>query len=215
MSDPDPRTPHDSWPLGVRVASSDMEGQPAGSGADEIADGRRARGTKRRQQIIDATLRVVTRDGAAGVTHRAVAVEAGITTSLTTYHFATLDELLVASLSSVADTYTQRVRRIIDSDGDQLGELAAFIAESDGAGRAMALAERELATMAARRPVLRPLAHRWRDDVAELGGHLTDDPLAVAALVATAEGLCTAILLGDGSSDPDYLRSLLSRAVSD
>ena len=45
------------------------------SGTAERVDGRRARGERRREEIIAATLRVVERDGVAGVTHRAVARE--------------------------------------------------------------------------------------------------------------------------------------------
>src|SRR5690606_3066250 len=88
------------------------------------ADGRRARGRRRRAEIIEATLAVVQRDGTAGVTHRTVAREAGIPTSLSTYYFATLDDLLVAALTSVADVYTARIRRIADGPGDRLRGLA-------------------------------------------------------------------------------------------
>lgn len=178
-------------------------------------DGRRARGEKRRAEIIEATLAVVTRDGAAGVTHRTVAKQAGITTSLSTYYFATLDELLVAALTSVADGYTARIRAIIDDGADQLTGLAELIAETGGAGRDRALAERELATMAARRPALRPVARRWRDNIAELGATRTGDPRAIAALVAAADGLCTAILLDDAPAEVTQLRAVLALAVGE
>lgn len=65
-------------------------------------DGRKARGERRRREIIDATLRVVERDGVAGVTHRTVAREAGVPTASTTYHFASLDDLLLATLITCA-----------------------------------------------------------------------------------------------------------------
>ncbi|GAA3773617.1 TetR family transcriptional regulator [Plantactinospora mayteni] len=179
----------------------------------ELIDGRRARGTKRRAEIIDATLAVVTRDGAAGVTHRTVATQAGITTSLSTYYFATLDDLLVAALSSVADAYTARIRQIIDGPGDKLRGLAELIAESGGPGRERALAERELSTLAARRPALAPVARQWRENVAELAATLTAAPEAVAALVATSDGLCTAILIDNVPADSDYVHRVLCQAL--
>ncbi|MEV3987118.1 TetR family transcriptional regulator [Nonomuraea sp. NPDC049758] len=179
----------------------------------EHVDGRRARGEKRRAEIIEATLAVVTRDGAAGVTHRTVAKQAGTTTSLSTYYFATLDDLLVAALTTVADAYTARIRDIIDTPGDKLSGLAHLIAESAGSGRERALAERELATLAARRPALRPVARRWRQNIAELATTLTDDPAAIAALVAASDGLCTAILLDNVPADPDHIQAVLQRAV--
>ncbi|MEV4222767.1 TetR family transcriptional regulator [Nonomuraea sp. NPDC049725] len=176
-------------------------------------DGRKARGHRRRAEIIEATLAVVTREGAAGVTHRTVAKQAGITTSLSTYYFATLDDLLVAALSSVADTYTRRIRQIIDGPGDKLRALAELIAESGGPGRDHALAERELSTLAARRPALAPVARRWRQDIGELAATLTDDPEAVAAVVAAADGLCTAILIDNAPADAGYVHRILARAV--
>jgi len=176
------------------------------------ADGRRARGRRRRAEIIEATLAVVQRDGTAGVTHRTVAREAGIPTSLSTYYFATLDDLLVAALTSVADVYTARIRRIADGPGDRLRGLAELIVESAGPGRARALAERELSTLAARRPALRPVARRWREDVAALGASLTDDPRAIDALVAASDGLCTAILIDNAPADVDHVHRVLAQA---
>ncbi|NUP27181.1 MAG: TetR family transcriptional regulator, partial [Nocardia sp.] len=80
----------------------------------DTGDGRTLRGRRRRAQIIDATLEIVRRDGATGVTHRTVAKEAGITTSLTLYYFATLDDLLIAALTSVTEAYTDRIRQLVD-----------------------------------------------------------------------------------------------------
>ncbi|MFJ9552845.1 TetR/AcrR family transcriptional regulator [Nocardiopsis sp. NPDC101807] len=176
-------------------------------------DGRRLRGERRRAQIIEATLAIVRRDGASGVTHRTVAKEAGITTSLTLYYFATLDDLLVAALTSVTDEYTRRIRRLIGSEDDPLTGLAHLIAESAGPGRERALAERELSTLAARRPALRPAARHWRDNVAELARTQTDDPDAVEAVVALSDGLCAAILLDDREADPDHIRGVLRKAL--
>lgn len=181
--------------------------------AQDTADGRKLRGRRRRAQIIEATLTIVRRDGAAGVTHRTVAKEADITTSLTLYYFATLDDLLVAALTSVTDTYTQRIRQLIDTEDDPLDGLARLIAESAGPGRERALAERELSTLAARRPALRPAARGWRDNVAELARTQTDNPDAVEAFVALCDGLCAAILLDDHEADPDHIRAVLSKAL--
>ncbi|GAA1251615.1 TetR family transcriptional regulator [Prauserella halophila] len=182
-------------------------------GGHETVDGRKLRGQRRRAQIIEATLEIVRRDGAAGVTHRTVAKEAGITTSLTLYYFATLDDLLVAALTSVTDDYTSRIRQLIDHEDDPLAGLAELIAESGGPGRERALAERELSTLAARRPALRPIARRWRDNVAELGRTQTDDPDTIEGFVALSDGLCTAILLNDREADPGHIEAVLSKAL--
>lgn len=52
----------------------------------------------RRQRIIDAAIRVVAGRGIAGLSHRAVAAEADVPLGSTTYHFASLDDLLIAAL---------------------------------------------------------------------------------------------------------------------
>lgn len=191
-----------------------MSDDKAMAAEPDVVDGRKLRGRRRRAQIIEATLEIVRRDGATGVTHRTVAKEAGITTSLTLYYFATLDDLLVAALTSVTEEYTGRIQDLIDTEDDPLDGLSALIAESGGPGRERALAERELSTLAARRPALRPAARAWRDKVAELARTQTNDPDAIEAVVALSDGLCTAILLDDREADPAHIRAVLHKALS-
>ena len=56
--------------------------------------GTRPRGEKTRHKILEATLKVIARDGVRGTTHRAIAREAGVQLSLTTYYFKDLNELI-------------------------------------------------------------------------------------------------------------------------
>ncbi len=56
--------------------------------------GTRARGEQTRARILEATLSVIAREGVRGTTHRAIAREAGVQLSLTTYYFRDLNELL-------------------------------------------------------------------------------------------------------------------------
>ncbi len=65
--------------------------------------GTRARGEKTRQKILDATLSVIARDGVGGTTHRAIAKEAGVQLSLTTYYFRDLNELISLAFRSFMD----------------------------------------------------------------------------------------------------------------
>jgi DNA-binding transcriptional regulator YbjK len=200
-----------SWAGGV-IVGQDIS-RPESAPDTDVTDGRRARGQRRRAEIIDATLRVVQRDGAAGVTHRTVAREAGVPTSLTAYYFATLDDLLIAALSAVAEEYVGQLRQIIARGGDELDGLAELIAATGGSGRTRALAERELSTLAARRPALRPTARRWRDAVAEIARRRTSNPRAVEALVAATDGLCANILLGGEQPNVGRLRAVLAHAL--
>ncbi|GAA3108232.1 hypothetical protein GCM10020254_62710 [Streptomyces goshikiensis] len=77
----------------------------AGSGAGPAAGGRRY-DPERRQRIIDAAIRVVGAKGIAGLSHRSVAAEADVPLGSTTYHFKTLDELLVAALRQANQAFT-------------------------------------------------------------------------------------------------------------
>jgi len=62
--------------------------------------GTRPKGEKTRQKILAAALRVIARDGVRGTTHRAIAKEAGVQLSLTTYYFKDLNELISLAFES-------------------------------------------------------------------------------------------------------------------
>lgn len=102
---------------------------------------------------------------------------------------------------------------VVEQHGDELGGLAELIAASGGPGRTRALAERELTTLAARRPALRATAHRWRDTVVEIGERQSAHPLAGRALVVAADGMCTAVLLGEEPPDVAAIRAVLAQAI--
>lgn len=53
-----------------------------------------SRGEQTRQQILEAALRVIAGQGYRALTHRAIAREASVSLSLTTYHFKDLEALL-------------------------------------------------------------------------------------------------------------------------
>lgn len=63
---------------------------------------------QRRLAILHAALRVVARDGVRGVRHRAVATEAGVPLSATTYYFKDIHDLL-------ADAFTLYAKETMES----------------------------------------------------------------------------------------------------
>ncbi|MDH3619756.1 MAG: TetR family transcriptional regulator [Gammaproteobacteria bacterium] len=65
--------------------------------------GTRPRGEQTRQKILDATLSVIAREGVRGTTHRAIAKEADVQLSLTTYYFRDLNELISLAFQSFMD----------------------------------------------------------------------------------------------------------------
>lgn len=54
----------------------------------------RAKSEHRRRLILEATLRLVAKEGIRGVKHRSVAKEAGVPLASTTYYFKDIDELI-------------------------------------------------------------------------------------------------------------------------
>lgn len=55
---------------------------------------RRTKGERTRHQILLATIQVLAKNGIKGTTHRAIAKQAGIQLSLTTYYFKDIEELI-------------------------------------------------------------------------------------------------------------------------
>ena len=64
---------------------------------------KRIDGKARREQILAATLRVIAREGVRAVRHRAVAKEAGVPLSATTYYFRDIHELIAEAFHSFAE----------------------------------------------------------------------------------------------------------------
>lgn len=186
-------------------------------------DGRKARGDKRRGEIIDATLRVIEREGVAGVTHRTVAREAGVPTTSTTYHFDSLDDLLIATLISCAREMATEVYWMIDRARAREGlrrsaghstsgpgaaeEVAGLLADALGPRRGRTMAEYELYLLAARRPALRPAARRWLDVLTSMVRH--DDEVAFRVFLAGIDGLLIQGLIDDEPPSAEELRPVV------
>jgi TetR/AcrR family transcriptional regulator, regulator of biofilm formation and stress response len=171
-------------------------------------DGRRARGAARRRQLADAALIVIARDGIAGLTHRAVATQAGVSLALASYHFAGIDDLAATALTQASED----LRSALSADGDHSARrLARVLADEREHNRERLLAGYELALLAVRRPELRPQALAWLDAMADAFAPDLHGP-ARQALQATVEGVCLHTLLSDRAPEPDEIEAVLARA---
>lgn len=192
----------------------------------------------RRARIIDAAIRVVGAKGIAGLSHRSVAAEADVPLGSTTYHFATLDELLVAALRQAGQAYlkvlgesgafgpgneggddadgTAGARGEDRGDGSGGPDLAAELAHRTGlwlAGdRTGVELEYELYLAALRRPALRPVAAEWAAEFTAPLARRTD-PVTARALAALIDGICLEVLLTGVPYDEEYAREALSRLL--
>ena len=186
-----------------------------GTRDEETTDGRRLKGLQRRRLLLDATMRLVEREGVAAVSQRRVAAEAGVPPSTVTYYYAAVDDLLVDALTRVNDTYVEALKALPHDADSALRGLAELIADAGagaGSGRASAVAEYELFLLAARRPALRPQIDRWNRAVdAFLAPHLPD-PDDRQAASATVDGLflraCT-----DPGLNADGVHRVLTRLL--
>jgi DNA-binding transcriptional regulator YbjK len=173
-------------------------------------DGRRVRGEQRRSELLAATLVVIERDGVAGVSHRAVAAAADVSVASITYHFPTLDDLLVAALQSAAEDLAVELH----GRGSELGarpadELARLIEHSVVRRRGRTLALYELYVYAARRPELRETAGAWLEPLTEIARTFTADPQRARLLVAALDGLLMQALVGVRELDQADVAALL------
>jgi DNA-binding transcriptional regulator YbjK len=160
-------------------------------------DGRRVRGRQRRTELLTAALAVVERDGVAGVSHRAVAAEAGVSVASTTYHFASLDDLLVAALTWAAEDLAAELQeRATELGARPADELAQLIEHCLVYRRGRTLAEYELYLLAARRPALREAAAAWLEPLTEIARNFTSDPHRASLLVAALDGILLQALIG-------------------
>lgn len=141
------------------------------------------------------------------MTHRSVAREAGVPTTAPTYYFATLDDLLIATLLWVADELCDDMLQIVVSGGTAR-EIATSMAKAVNENRGRTLAEYELYLLAGRRPELKPAARRWLDLAVEAAR--PRDPIAFRAFLAAVDGLLIQGLLADVAPNEDELEPIVS-----
>ncbi|WP_329277506.1 TetR/AcrR family transcriptional regulator [Streptomyces sp. NBC_00691] len=169
----------------------------------------------RRDRIVDAALRVAGRSGIAGLSHRTVAAEADVPLGSTTYHFASLDELLVAALHKADEGFGRLLRERLartSPDADLAAALARLMGEWMSGERAQVELEYELYLAALRRPALRPVAAEWAETVVSALS-LRTDPGTARALLALVDGICLQSLLTGVPYDEEYARVMLARVL--
>jgi TetR/AcrR family transcriptional regulator, regulator of biofilm formation and stress response len=183
------------------------------------------KGERRSDEILRATLRVIGARGADAVTHRAVALEAGVPVSATTYYFASKEDLLERALLMAAREETQRLERLVLdlapsalSADEWAAAVSAQLAGDLAEDPAKHVALFELGLEAARRPALRTELARWQEAnlrLAEVGCRAvgSDEPaLDARVVVATLTGLLLEQLAGERDDfETGVLRPALTR----
>ncbi|WP_381558574.1 TetR/AcrR family transcriptional regulator [Streptomyces eurythermus] len=158
------------------------------------------RNDQRRAALVDAAIEVLARDGARGLTFRAVDTEAAVPVGTASNYFADRDDLLTQAGARVyerlrPDEATVRRQRAAGRDRETYAELMRELVGRVAAFRTGYLALLELRLEATRRPGLRDvLTERVRADMdANVAYHeasgLPGDATAVRLLMLTLNWL--------------------------
>lgn len=86
---------------------------------------------QRRQQLVDATMRVLARKGYAQTTLSDVAVEAGVSHGLVNFHFETKDRLLTETLLFMAEQYRSNWVSAVEGAGPSPAEKLDALMRAD------------------------------------------------------------------------------------
>jgi AcrR family transcriptional regulator len=157
---------------------------------------------QRREAIVDATLRVMTRKGIAATTVRDVAAEMGTSSGLIHHYFTSMDDLLAEAFDRVASEDLARTAAAVRRVDEPTERLAVFIASYNRADEDWAVQLwLDAWAEAARRPTLQATSRRlneaWQSLVADLirdgvqcGAMTCSEPDAVAwRIVSLLDGL--------------------------
>ncbi|MDP5280817.1 TetR family transcriptional regulator C-terminal domain-containing protein [Sphingomonas sp. DG1-23] len=91
----------------------------------------RAEPDARRLSLIEATARVLARDGASGASVRAIAGEAGVSPGLVAHHFGGVDALVAATYGHVGERVSAALDAAVAAAGDDpRARLSAYVGAS-------------------------------------------------------------------------------------
>lgn len=124
------------------------------------------RSAQRQQRIADAAIAAIAKSGIAGVTHRQVAREAGVSLAATTYYYQTKSDIIADAANQLLTAYVNAFRRFLERQPDKPGltfrDFAMkLIINAAGKHRTGTLAWCEIILDAARHPETRTLARAW------------------------------------------------------
>ena len=168
-----------------------------------------------KESLLDATIRIVAREGMRAVTHRKVAAEAGVSLSATSYHLSNMDSILFESMERYVEVARQRYeeRFTASTTREEMIEAILLLITRLHKDDAEATVMYELYAQAARDPRYRELVERWSQSTVDYISTLY--PRDIAAMAeAILEG---AIFLRKLSSHPlkeEQIRSMLQGVLA-
>ncbi|MEH3075571.1 MAG: TetR family transcriptional regulator [Quadrisphaera sp.] len=179
---------------------------------------RRARRTdpQRRDRIIDAAVQCIAAHGVAGTSHRRVAQLADVPLGSMTYHFDSIEELLVEAFTrfttTIAETFAERLGSAADQQ-EMLAAIVVLIHDDLQRSREEHVLSYELYTLAARRPEFRSLTQAWMKASRAVLERLFD-PTTARRLDAYIEGAALHIALDPDPQSPEQTAADLNLLVT-
>jgi DNA-binding transcriptional regulator YbjK len=170
---------------------------------------------ERPRRIALAAIEVVADRGVEGLTHRRVAAVAGIPLGSTTYHFATLDDLLAAAIAEAkkaTDTELAEWAAKLGPEADLVRLIADYVLDALTNHWDRTVVEHELYMAALRRPQLRALSRQWDEAFpAVLSKHI--DAVTAQAVAMVVDGMFVRAFI-HGMPARDEVEEVLSRLLS-
>jgi DNA-binding transcriptional regulator YbjK len=162
---------------------------------------RRARGERRRRELLEAALAVIDERGVQATTHRAVAEAAGVPLATTTYYFESIDHLLEDALLLFVSEEAARLRALAEqlrgatATPYEIAErFARELAEGSPWPVPLKRVQWELYLEASRRPRLQAAAQQCVATYVEV----TEAALVAAGAARAAEGARRFVAMTDG-----------------
>jgi DNA-binding transcriptional regulator YbjK len=180
--------------------------------------GRRARrhDPERRDKLIEAALTVLGRDGLAATTHRSIAREADVPLGSTTYHFASLDDLVALAFERHVDTLASRFEERMMAAANQdnaIDALVESLTDDLVANPGVLAVTYELYGASVRRPALKKVTQEWMRRAEDaLCEHF--DRSSARLLDTVVEGLMVHMSIAQQPLSRDEVRALLTRSAS-
>ena len=161
-----------------------------------------------------AALEVVAEKGVEGLTHRKVAAAAGVPLGSTTYHFATLEDLLAAAIieaKKATDVELAIWAETLHPGADFVQLISDYVLDALTHHWDRTVVEHELYMAALRRPELRGLSREWDEAFPKVLAKYVDDVTAKTVAMVVDGMFVRAFIHGMPSREEveEVLRRLL------
>lgn len=192
--------------------------QPAKSGAELYASQEMANKSSRsmatRTAVLESALAITAQYGMRGVTHRKVAQQAGVSLGVTSYHFDSVDSLLLEAFRMWVDRVSSRWDERFQSikTDDDLIEAAVSVIHALHSDAQDAILLFELYAQSVRDESYRKLASEWSTSTRETIANFRD-PETALRIEAAWEGIGVQLAMGSITSAAQGT-DLIRRAVS-